>query len=66
VDSEVEGTDEVIQRQGWEQKPDGGWSYVGGESGAALARKKRVKQIAKLMGISFQAASEYCESLDAS
>jgi hypothetical protein len=65
VDTEAEGTDEVIQRQGWEQKPDGGWSYVGGETKISLARKKRVKQIAKLMGISFQAASEYCETLDA-
>jgi hypothetical protein len=61
---EVEGTDEVIQRQGWEQNPDGGWSYVGGESKASLAGKQRVKEIAKLMGISFQAALEYCESLD--
>jgi hypothetical protein len=66
VDTELEGTDEVIQRQGWEQRPDGGWRYVGGDSGAALARKKRVKQIAKLMGISFQAALEYCDALDAS
>jgi hypothetical protein len=31
VDTELEGTDEVIQSHGWEQKPDGGWiAAVGG------------------------------------
>lgn len=65
MDTELEGTDEIIQRQGWEQKLDGGWTYVGGETKASLARKKRVKHIAKIMGISFQAALEYCDSLDA-
>jgi hypothetical protein len=64
VDTEVEGTDEVIQSQGWEQKPDGGWTYVAGESKASLVRKKRVQHIAELMGISFQTAAEYCDSLD--
>ena len=64
MDTEAEGTDEVIQSQGWEQNPDGGWTYVAGESKSSLARKKRVKHIAKLMGISFQTALEYCDSLD--
>ena len=65
MDTEAEGTDEVIQSQGWEQNPDGGWTYVAAESKVSLDYKKRVKHIAKLMGIPFQAALEYCDSLDA-
>ena len=64
MDRDLEGTDEVIQSQGWEQTPDGGWTYVAREGKASLAHKKRVKHIAKLMGISFQTALEYCNSLD--
>jgi len=62
---EIEGTDKVIQSQGWEQDTDGGWTYVAGESKASLAHKKRAKHIAKLMEISIQRALEYCDSLDA-
>jgi len=64
VNTEVEGTDEIIQNQGWEQNPDGGWAYVAAESKLSLAHKKRVQNLAKLMGISFQAAWEYCDNRD--
>jgi hypothetical protein len=64
VDTELEGTDEIIQRHGWEQKPDGGWIYVAGEGQASMAYKKKVKHIAQLMGMDFNTALEYCDSLD--
>ena len=64
MNTEVEGTDEVIQSHGWEQNPVGGWTYVAGECKASLVYKKRVMHVAKLMGISFQTALEYCDSLD--
>jgi hypothetical protein len=64
VNNEAEGTDEIIQLQGWKQNPEGGWAYVAEESKISLAYKKRVKRIASLLGISFQAALEYCDSLD--
>ncbi len=44
----------MIQSHGWEQKPDGGWVYVAGESLVFLASKKRVKHIAQLLGIDFE------------
>ena len=50
MNREIEGTDEVIQSQGWEQDTDGGWTYVAGESKASLAHKKRAKHIAKIDG----------------
>jgi hypothetical protein len=64
VDTELERTDEVIQSPGWEQKSDGGWIYVAGESLVSLASKKRVKHIAQLLGIDFETALEYCDSLE--
>ena len=64
VDTELEGTDEVIQSHGWEQKPDGGWIYVAGESLVCLASRKRAKHIAQLLGIDFETALEYCKSLE--
>jgi hypothetical protein len=64
VDTELQGTDEVIQSHGWEQKPDGGWIYVAGESQASHAYKKRVKHIAQIMGMDFKTALEYCDSVE--
>jgi hypothetical protein len=64
VDTELKGTDEVIQSHGWEQKPDGGWIYVAGESLVSLASKKRVKHVAQLLGIDFEIALEYCDSVE--
>jgi hypothetical protein len=61
---ELEGTDEVIQSHGWEQKPDGGWIYVAGESQLSLAAKKKVKHIAQLLDIDLESALEYCNSLE--
>ena len=66
MSTEITGTDEVIQSQGREQKSDGGGIYVAGESKEYLAYKKRVKHIAQLMGIDFQTALEYCDSVDVS
>jgi hypothetical protein len=64
VKPETEGIDEIIQLQGWKQNPDGRWAYVADESKISLAYKKRVQRIASLLDISFQAALEYCDSLD--